>query len=134
MTEIDIKDSLYLFLKDSELVRNVMSHSNGKLSKTVRPPKSSAEDIVISVLTADNMQIQSAYVNVNIYVKDLERDGQFEEDTIRLRELCQIAYSLLNVGYSDTYRFVLESQHIDKVQGKDEHFINNRLLYKVNNE
>lgn len=125
-TDIDIKDDIYLFIKGSKLFYEV----NGKLSKTVRPSGSNNEDIVISVLSNQNAEIQEAFVNVNIYVKDLVRDNQNEEDTIRLRKLCNIAKSLLNVGRGNDYRFVLDSQRVLAVEGKNEHFINNKLLYR----
>lgn len=125
-TDIDIKDDVYLFIKGSKLFYEV----NGKLSKTVRPSGSNNEDIVISVLSNQNAEIQEAFVNVNIYVKDLVRDNQNEEDTIRLRKLCNIAKSLLNVGRGNDYRFVLDSQRVLAVEGKNEHFINNKLLYR----
>ena len=125
-TDIDIKDDIYLFIKGSKLFYEV----NGKLSKTVRPSGSNNEDIIISVLSNQNAEIQEAFVNVNIYVKDLIRDNQNEEDTIRLRKLCSIAKSLLNVGRGNDYRFVLDSQRVLAVEGKNEHFINNKLLYR----
>lgn len=125
-SDIDIKDDLYNYLKGSSLVKEV----SGKLSKTVRPDKSNKEDIVISVLANVNSEIQESYVNVNIYVQDILRGEQYEEDTIRLRKLCKIASELLEVGRGDNYRFVLESQKVMEVNGKNEHFINNKLLYK----
>lgn len=129
-TDIDIKDDVYLYLKDSELAYTV----TGKLSKTKRPVDSLKEDIVISVLANNNAQIQEAYVNVNIYVKDLERNGQAEEDTIRIRELSRIASDLLQVVFEDNFRFTLESQRVFAVDGRSEHMINNKLLYKQVNE
>lgn len=129
-TDIDIKDDVFMYLKGSELEHTV----TGKLSKTKRPANSWMEDIVISVLANNNAQIQEAYVNVNIYVKDLDRDGQAEEDTIRIRELSRIASELLQVVFKDDFRFTLESQRVYPVDGRSEHMINNRLLYKQVNE
>ena len=129
-TDIEIKDDIYYWIKDSELAIAV----NGSLSKTKRTEGSCKEDIVISVLANNNGQLQEAYVNVNVYVKDLERDGQAEEDTIRLRELCKIAEYTLKKGYKDDFRFMLESQRVYEVNGKREHMINNRLLYKQVND
>lgn len=129
-SDIDIKDDVYLFIKGSDLENAV----SGKLCKTKRPIGSCSEDIVISVITNQNAQIQEAFVNVNIYVSDLIRDNQSEEDTIRLRELCNIAKSLLDVGRGNDYRFTLDSQRVLEVDGKNEHFINNKLLYRQCNE
>lgn len=129
-SDIDIKDDVYTFIKGSDL-HNAVS---GKLSKRKRPAKSNKEDIIISVLSNQNAQIQEAFVNVNIYVSDIKVDNQPEEDTIRLRELCNLAKTLLSVGRGDDYRFVLDSQRVLPVEGKNEHFINNKLLYRQCNE
>lgn len=129
-TDIDIKDDIYLFIKGSVLESSV----TGKLTKRNRPKGSYLEDIVISVLANQNGQIQEAFVNVNVYVHDIDVDGQFEEDTIRLRELCKVCETVLNLGRGSDFRFVLDSQRVMKVNGKNEHFINNRLRYMQCNE
>lgn len=129
-SDIDIKDDIYEFIKGSTLEYNV----SGKLSKTKRPHGSNNEDIVISVLANQNGDIQEAFVNVNIYVKDLNRNNQSEENTPRLRVLCNLAKELLDVGRGNDYRFTLDSQRVFEVEGKKEHFINNRLLYRQCNE
>lgn len=129
-SDIDIKDDIFMFIKGSELENSV----TGKLSKTIRPSNSNDEDIVISILSNQNAQIQEAFINVNIYVPDLIRGGQSEENTIRLRELCNLSKTLLEVGRGNDFRFQLDSQRVMQVQGKDEHFINNKLLYRQCNE
>ena len=129
-SDIDIKDDVYFHLKGSELEKAV----NGKLSKTKRPAKSKKEDIVISVLANQNGQIQECFVNVNIYVKDLLRDGQYEENSSRCRELCQLAYETLKLGRGDGFRFVIDTQRVFEVEGTNEHLINNKLLYMQCNE
>lgn len=129
-TDEDIKDDIFHILKGSALEYAV----TGKLCKTKRPYNSDKEDIVISVLDNENGQIQKAFVNVNIYVRDYIRDGQAEEDSIRCRELAKMAAYILEVGRGNGFRFVLDKQRITPVNGKDEHFINNRLLYKQVNE
>lgn len=129
-SDIEIKDDIYRFIKGSKLEKVV----NGKLSKTKRPSESDKEDIVISVLENGTGQMQEAFVNVNIYVSDSNRNNQSEEATIRLRELCRLSYELLEVGRGEGYRFTLDKQRVLEVNGKNEHFINNKLLYKCNNE
>ena len=129
-SDIEIKDDIYRFIKGSKLEKVV----NGKLSKTKRPSESDKEDIVISVLENGSGQMQEAFVNVNIYVSDSNRNNQSEEATIRLRELCRLSYELLEVGRGEGYRFTLDKQRVLEVNGKNEHFINNKLLYKCNNE
>ncbi len=129
-SDIDIKDDIYHHIKGSELEKMV----TGKLSKTLRPAKSDKEDIVISILANSNTEIQEAFVNVNIYVADLLRNEQYEENTIRLRKLCNASKKLFEVGRGNSYRFTLEEQRVMEVQGTNEHFINNKLLYKFSKE
>lgn len=129
--EMDIKTDVYLLLKDSDLVRSV----SGVLTKTRRPEDSKAEDVVISVLTPPmNRQVQEVYLNVNIYVSDVMRGNRHEENTIRLNELCRLAFDALGLHYGNGYRLSLSEQKVMAVQGSDEHFINNRVLYQFCNE
>lgn len=129
-SDIDIKDDIYKYIKGSTLEHAV----NGKLTKTKRPNGSDKEDIVISILDNGSGQIQEAFVNVNIYVKDNIRDGQAEVNDTRCRELCKVAIEVLEFGHGNGSRFTLDKQRVMPVNGKDEHFINNKLLYKQINE
>ena len=131
-SDILIKDDVYAFIKKSPLSDAV----TGKICKQgVRTKGSNLEDVVIAVVANMNGQIQEAVVNVNIYVKDdIKSDGQNQEATIRLRQLCEIASDTIEVGRGEDFRFTLESQHVIEVQGTKEHVINNRLNYKQVNE
>lgn len=130
-SDIDIKDDIYNHIKGSALERAV----TGKLCKSSkRPNGSDKEDIVISILDNGSGQIQEAFVNVNIYVQDNIRDEQAEVNDSRCRELCRIAIDVLEVVYGPGFRFTLDKQRVMPVNGKNEHFINNKLLYKQVNE
>lgn len=129
-TDIDIKDDLYGFIKDSELHTAI----SGELYKTVRPADSALEDIVISVLANRNGQIQEAFVYVNIYIQDLNRGAYLEENSIRLRELCRVAHNVLKKGIGETFRFTLDEQRVMQSQTGKEHVITNKLLYMQCNE
>ena len=129
-SDIEIKDDIYQIIKGSTLEKAV----TGKLKKTRRPANSNKEDIVISILEHGSGQVQEAFVNVNIYVSDDVRDGQAEENSSRLRQLCKLATELLEVQRGEDYRFTLDKQRVMEVNGKNEHFINNKLLYKQVNE
>lgn len=74
-SDIDIKDDIYKHIKGSALEKAV----TGKLCKaSKRPANSNKEDIIISILDNGSGQMQEAFVNVNIYVKDNIRDGEAE--------------------------------------------------------
>lgn len=129
--EMEIKDDVYHLLKGSDLVANV----SGKLSKTKRPDKSNKEDIVISVLTENpNQQVQELYLNVNVYVADVKRGNQYEENTIRLRELMTLCDETFKLAKGEKYFLKLDTQKSYEVPGKNEHFINNKILYKICND
>lgn len=129
--EMEIKDDVYHLLKGSDLMKNV----SGKLSKTIRPADSTKEDVVISVLTPNpNRQVQEVYLNINVYVADIKRGTQYEENTARLRELMTISEKTLKLARGMHYRLTLEEQKSYDVPGKNEHFINNKVLYQFCNE
>lgn len=129
--EMEIKDDVYHLLKGSDLMKNV----SGKLSKTIRPADSTKEDVVISVLTPNpNRQVQEVYLNINVYVADIKRGTQYEENTARLRELMTISEKTLKLARGMHYRLTLEEQKSYDVPVKNEHFINNKVLYQFCNE
>lgn len=125
-TDIDIKDDLYSYIKGSDLAKEV----TGRIEKTERRTDSTLEDILISVDENENGGIQSALCTVNIYVADLLRDNQYIEDTIRLRELCAKAKTLFEVAHYNDARFYLTAQRVKKVDGVNEHRIENKIIYK----
>ena len=125
-TDVDIKDDLYMYIEGSELEQSI----TGKLDKTERPTNSSLEDIIISIDENENGGIQSALCTVNIYVQDLLRNDQYIENTIRLRELCAKAKALFEIAHYNDARFYLTSQRVKKVDGMNEHRIENKIIYK----
>lgn len=128
-TDIEIKDEIYAYLKDSELMQRL----DGVLKKTKRPAGSRREDVNISVLANQNGQIQEAIVYINIYIPDLEDEQQTEENTPRLREICRLSADLLEVVKYSNVRMNLESQHVYEAETGGEHVISHRMLYKVKN-
>ena len=130
-SDIEIKTDVYRYINGSELHRAV----TGVLRKTgKRPHNSKNEDIVISVLANVNGQIQTATVNVNIYVAANIVDGQPEEQSKRLEELCDLASDLFDVFRGGGYRARLLEQRVFEVAGADEYVINNKIEYKQLNE
>lgn len=136
-SDIDIKDDIYNALLNSSLVKEV----NGKLYKRKRPLNSTSEDVVISVLANNMAQRQMAYINVNVYVKDDyvktedEEQGQDEEQSQRLRKLCQLAIQSVNAIRGKDYRVTFDKENGQRViESEGEHIINNRLLYQIINE
>lgn len=130
-TDIDIKDWVYSHIKYSALV----SMLSGAVYKDQRPLNSEVEDITIAVLSRDaGSQIQTAIVNVNIYIPDISRDREYIENTTRLREVSSAAAALLEYWQDGSIKSRLQQQEIFKVNGVAYHVINNRLRITFNNE
>lgn len=139
-SDIEIQKWFYHKIKGTELEESV----SGVLSDRGRPNGSDAEDIVIAVLANNGSgQIQTAYVNVNIYVKDQwnEERSAWERDTARLAELCDLSKFLYNL-FGDGIRVSDEDSTPPRVlpagvtfqDGHTEHFINNRLFVQICND
>jgi hypothetical protein len=130
-SDIDIKSDMFHYINGSALHKAV----TGVLRKTgKRPHNSRKEDIIISILANVNGQIQTATVNVNIYVAANIVDGQAEEQTKRLKVLCDLASSLFDAFGGSDFRARLLEQRVFEVEGADEYVINNKIEYKQNNE
>lgn len=121
---IDIKDIVYSIVKSSDLAQAV----SGIVSKTIRPTSSEKEDIIISVLDNEGCQMQQFILNVNIYVSDLVKEKDYIEDSARIRLLCSKAIQLFESIVKENWRCELQKQVVLKVEGKNEHCINNRIL------
>lgn len=136
-SDVDIKDDVWRVINKSALLKEVI----GELKKTsIRPKDSRSEDIIISILANDTKQKQVAYVNVNIYVADDNVDGQSEEQTTRLRKLCQMSFDLFDNVRGNDFRLSLTDpnfecgQRVIESAGTSEHVINNKVLYQIINE
>lgn len=135
----EIKDFVYAAIRGSQLERAATGH----LSRRGRPAGSRSEDIVVAVLANEGAgQTQEAYVNVNVYVADQwnARTGGWEPDVVRLRELaslCKFLFALRGGDYrvepsgSSQHTYPTDARWED---GRTEHFINNRLFLRINNE
>lgn len=130
-SDSEIKDIFYRVIKGSALEKSVTANGGG-LYKTIRPPDSKTEDIIISVLDGLNGQFQDVIVNVNIYVPDKRFNDYMIEDEKRVRELSSLAIDLLNVNHGINYRFELEKQHLFEVAG-NQHCINNKINLTIIN-
>lgn len=136
-SDIDIKDDVYNIISSSKLKNAV----TGSLCKRGRPyygtSRTGKEDICISILANRTSQIQEAFVNVNIYVQDqaITKKGniQKEENTARLRELCQLSFSTFEAVHGSDFRLSMSEQRVIACEGTSEHIINNKLLYQTIN-
>lgn len=125
----EIQDILYSILDGSDLHREIQSRG-GVIYTDERPMNSGKEDITI--LPHDDLvggNTQEFVFNINIYVRDTPRDNQMIIDKPRVRYLSRLAISLLEEYVASDYHFHIEKQPVFKVNGADEHCINNRILF-----
>lgn len=123
LTDIALKDKLYLFLKEKGLDLVV----SGRIYKDARPANSLLEDVEIAVLTGDASQVQEFIVNVNVFVPDIKRGDELIENTARLRTLCGAFLDALDHSVFDGYHLRLAHQRVMKVEDAGLHCINNRI-------
>jgi len=107
---------------------------SGQIISTTRPENSGKEDVVISILDNRNDESQLITVNVNIYVQDINPQGYYEEDELRLKELSATCRTLFDKKSLDLLLFSEYQQRVFKNESTTEHFINNRIIYKFYNE
>lgn len=130
-SDIDIKDDVYKIVTASKL-KTIVTGKICKRKRTFYPTGSQTkEDICISVLANQTKQLQNAFVNVNIYVQDEITEGQKEEKTQRLRELCQLSFSIFESVRGSDFRLSLDEQRVIPCEGTNEHIISNKLLYQI---
>lgn len=134
-SDIDIKDDVYKVIASSEIKKAV----TGSICKRERPYYGTTgepvkEDVCISVLANQTSLAQEAFVNVNIYVQDVDVKGQKEENTSRLRELCQLSFRTFEAVHGSDFRLSMSEQRVIACEDTNEHIINNKLLYQTLNE
>lgn len=138
-SDVEIAKFVYHAIKGSEL-HNAVS---GKLSDRGRPNGSELEDIVISVLANEGCgQIQNAFVNVNIYIKDTwnSQTKAWEQSTQRVGEVCDLSKFLFSIRKDVMHVVPYKSkQKVNPTgamfeDGHTEHYINNKLYIEIAND
>lgn len=133
-SDVDIKDEVYKIIASSAL-KYAVTGSICKRKRTAYPVGAELkEDICIAVLANQTAQLQEAFVNVNIYIQDEDVNGQYEENTKRLREICQLCFNVFDSVHGSDFRCSLSEQRVVEVTGTGEHIINNKLLYQTLND
>jgi hypothetical protein len=98
-----------------------------------RPDNATTEDIVVSILAGDNEQIQSGFINLNIYVPDgVNQEGVKAKDSKRCTELEIIANAFVgSISLLSEYQFALDKiVQSFAVEGIEQHFINCRIKFR----
>lgn len=133
-SDIDIKDDVYKVITASKL-KSVITGSICKRQRTFYTTGAPfKEDICIAVLANQTSQLQEAFVNINIYIQDEDVKGQKEENTKRLRELCQLSFETFDSVHGSDFRLSMSEQRIVDSEETNEHIINNKVLYQTIND
>lgn len=132
-TTFDLENIIWNALKDSVLLADI----SGDLYKQRRPSGSTSEDVVIISLPVNNLELQSAIINVNIHVPNLSiKPGGVQDNSQpnhpRLNELTKLAIEALQDQWAEDYNFDVVQQTI--FQDSDgSHYVNIRLdFYSIN--
>ncbi|MDR6734173.1 hypothetical protein [Sphingobacterium sp. 2149] len=101
ITSSEAVDILYLYLKGSELFSDPKKPT-GELCKGDRKENSKLEDVVINTLGLNRSPVQSGFIYLNLYVKNLDPlrvpdigSGKNMRDTARLKYLSKLAQKVL---------------------------------------
>lgn len=141
-SDIDIKDDIFQYLKGNVSFWNEMRQygfNDHSCISLLGRTKSQPSEIVVSILANGGAtELQEAYVNVNVYVRDMKMEqatptaGTVEnrvQDLSTLKEICQICSRHLSDVLGDTFKFTISSQRVFQEEGTEMSFVNNKLLY-----
>lgn len=124
-TNKEIEILLYNYIKSSELVNRV----SGTLSHVGRPTNSKLEDIVVSCKSGTSNQFQTFVCDINIYVPNINANGESLQDSSRIVELMKICTPLFNKFVSTEFRIEYdETPKAIQVKDAGEYCINNRIV------
>ena len=93
-------------------------------------PESCACQHVLATLPA---QIQTAIINVRIYVPNLQRQTDSVRNKKRIRELSKLAMDKLSSHIQDGWYIVMEEQSVEESIDNRQHVIINRIYYRYCN-
>lgn len=102
---------------------------------TMRPYNANTEDAVVAVSFADAQQIEQGRARLNIFVQDIDCGYTSKVANIeRLDELASIdelVIETLNEADTDYLFELAQATQMFEVQGKDEHFVNITINFKL---
>jgi hypothetical protein len=134
MTSLDMVDVLFQVLWNSSLRNNI----SGSIYKYKRPASSTKEDVVINSLPVNNLQLQTAVLNVNIHVPNVVATLNGSQDnsipnTKRLKAIVDEAIPMLKDRWAQDYNFDIQQQNLFEDDNGTSHYINIRIdFYNIN--
>lgn len=140
-TDIDIVDDVYQQLKaNDDLWEGLSGYGIDRSMVTLQPRDGSKEQVTIALLANGPLyEVQEAYINVNIFVRDVAMAGTSAQvgktivnvaDRLRINSISHICADCMESFYGNTYRCSLESQRVFEEKETGMHYVNNKILYK----
>ena len=129
---IDLEDELYAIIKDSPLATEM----DGDIYQgpDERPDNSRKEDIEIIVIDNQNGEIQRSTISINVYCRDILRDGKMGRDKPRLRTIESLGLGIFRNAINVAgYRITLERQKVYAEHKVKQHYVNFKLNYRYYN-
>lgn len=127
-TEAEILDDISRYIAST-----MKEQITGDVYTDKRPTNSAKEDIFVHVLATLPAQIQTALINVRIYVPNLQRQADSVRNKKRIRELSRLAMNVLSSHIQDGWYIVLEEQSVEESIDNRQHVIINRIYYRYCN-
>lgn len=127
-TEAEILDDISRYIAST-----MKEQITGDVYTDKRPTNSAKEDIFIHVLATSPAQIQTALINVRIYVPNLQRQTDSVRNKKRVRELSRLAMHVLSSHIQDGWYIVMEEQSVEESVDNRQHVIINRIYYRYCN-
>ncbi len=127
-TEAEILDDISRYIAST-----MKEQITGDVYTDKRPTNSAKEDIFVHVLATLPAQIQTALINVRIYVPNLQRQTDSVRNKKRVRELSRLAMHVLSSHIQDGWYIVMEEQSVEESVDNRQHVIINRIYYRYCN-
>lgn len=127
-TEAEILDDISTYIAST-----MKEQITGDVYTDKRPTNSAKEDIFVHVLATLPAQIQTALINVRIYVPNLQRQTDSVRNKKRVRELSRLAMHVLSSHIQDGWYIVMEEQSVEESVDNRQHVIINRIYYRYCN-
>lgn len=127
-TEAEILDDISRYIAST-----MKEQITGDVYTDKRPTNSAKEDIFVHVLATLPAQIQTALINVRIYVPNLQRQTDSVRNKKRIRELSRLAMNVLSSHIQDGWYIVMEEQSVEESIDNRQHVIINRIYYRYYN-
>ena len=127
-TEAEILDDISRYIAST-----MKEQITGDVYTDKRPTNSAKEDIFVHVLATLPAQIQTALINVRIYVPNLQRQTDSVRNKKRIRELSKLAMDILASHIQVGWYIVMEEQSVEESIDNRQHVIINRIYYRYCN-